>query len=302
MVEKINLTFLGTGSAIPTIRRSHPAMFLSYKTENILIDCGEGTQRQFRKAKINPQKITKLLITHWHADHVLGIPGLIQTLMLNGYNKKLEVYGPKGTKKRFKQYMELFVRQGDDLEISINEVSNDVIFENEEFVLNSIEVDHDCPAIAYSFEVKDKNRLDKEKLKKLKIPNSPLLAKLAEGKTIEIAGQKINGKDLIYEEKGRKIAFVMDTRKCDNVVKLAKNSDLLIVESTYSKEEQEIATNHGHMSSVDAAEVAKKAKVKELILIHLSQRYEGVPKVILNEAREIFDNVSIPEDLDSLEL
>ena len=103
MAEKIKLTFLGTGSAIPTARRNHPATLLQYKDENILVDCGEGTQRQFRKAKLNPCKITRILISHWHGDHVLGLPGLLQTLNLNGYNGKLVLYGPKGSKQKFQE-------------------------------------------------------------------------------------------------------------------------------------------------------------------------------------------------------
>ena len=302
MVEKINITFLGTGSAIPTARRNHPAMLLRYKSENILVDCGEGTQRQFRKAHINPCKITKLLITHWHADHVLGIPGLIQTMMLNGYNKKLEVYGPRGTKAKFEQYLDLFIHKENELDIVIKEINNEVFFDNEEFCLEAAKMDHDCPAIAYSFTVKEKSRLDKEKLKELNIPNSPLVAELVEGKTIEINGKKINGKKLIYTEKSRKITFVMDTRINENAIQLAENSDLLICEATYSKDEEEVASEHGHMTSVEAATIAKEAKVKALVLTHLSQRYEAIPKVILAEAKEVFKDVIIPEDLESVEL
>ena len=110
MAEKIKIIFLGTGSAIPTARRNHPAVLLQFKDENILFDCGEGTQRQFKKAKLNPCKITKILISHWHGDHTLGIPGLLQTLVLNGYNKKLEIYGPRGTKKKVKEIMDFFVK------------------------------------------------------------------------------------------------------------------------------------------------------------------------------------------------
>ena len=104
MGEKIKITFLGTSGAIPSIERNHTAVLLSYKSENILVDCGEGTQRQFKYAKLSPNKVTKLLITHWHGDHVLGIPGFLQTLAFSDYKKTLEVYGPVGTKK----FMELF--------------------------------------------------------------------------------------------------------------------------------------------------------------------------------------------------
>src|SRR3989344_9655885 len=99
-MEKVNLAFLGTGNAIPTIKRNHTSILFSYKNENILIDCGEGTQRQFRHLQISPSKLTRILITHWHGDHILGLPGLFQTLAMNNYQKTLQIYGPKGTKNK----------------------------------------------------------------------------------------------------------------------------------------------------------------------------------------------------------
>ena len=302
MVEKIKVTFLGTGSAIPTARRNHPAILLKYKAENILVDCGEGTQRQFRKAKINPCKITKILITHWHGDHVLGLPGLLQTMVLNGYNKKLEIYGPRGTKEWMRKYFDLFVGKMNELYVVVKEVGEGAVFDGEDFHIESVKVEHNCSAVAYSFVVKEKMRLDRKKLDKLKIPNSPLIGELAKGKTVEINGKKINGRRLMYKEDARKIVFIMDTRKCDSIVKLAKGADILISEATYSKEEKEIAFEHAHLTSVDAAKIAKKAKIKSLILIHLSQRYDAIPQVILREARAIFKDVIIPEDLDGIVL
>ena len=301
MVEKIELTFLGTGSAIPTARRNHPAVLLKYKDENILVDCGEGTQRQFRKAHLNPCKITKILISHWHGDHVLGLPGLLMTMLLNGYNRKLEIYGPRGTKEKVRQYFDLIGRKGQDLDVKVSEFSRGVIFNSDEFFLEAVGVEHDCPALAYSFVVKEKSRLDKEKLKKLDIPNSPLIGELVKGKKVEIGGKKIDGKKLMYIENSRKVSFLMDSRMCENAVKIAKDSDVLISEATYSKEESEVADERGHLTSVDAATIAKKAKIKALVLVHLSQRYEAVPKVILKEAKEIFSDVVIPEDLDKIE-
>jgi len=327
MTEKINVTFLGTGSAIPTARRNHPAVLLRYKAENILVDCGEGTQRQFRKAHLNPCKITKILISHWHGDHVLGLPGLLQTMMLNGYNKNLEIYGPRGTNERVRAFFDLLGRKGQDLDVKVREVctsrgngkcagaamgnGGEVIIDGGDFQIEAAEMNHDCPAVGYSFVVKEAVRLDKDKLKKLKIPNSPLVGELVKGKVVEIPldskhqmGQvrKIDGKKLMYKEAARKVAFVMDTRYNENAVKLAKGADLLISEATYSKEEEEIAEEHAHLTSVGAAKVAKKAKVDALVLMHLSQRYDMIPKVILREAAEVFKNVRVVEDLDGVEL
>ncbi len=310
MVEKIELTFLGTGSSIPTVRRNHPAVLLKYKAENVLVDCGEGTQRQFRKAKLNPCKVTKILISHWHGDHVLGLPGLLQTLNLNGYNGELVIYGPKGSKRKFQEmvapylgfYWDVSKQMGNKFDIVVKEVSGGVVFDSDDFYLEAVEVDHGCPALAYSFVVKEKKRLDKGKLAKLKIPNSPLVGELVNGKTVEINGKKVDGKKLMYVDPSRKVSFVMDTAITAGLVELAKDADVLISEATYSAEEQDIAKKHGHLTSVDAATIAKKAKVKALVLMHLSQRYEGIPKMILGEAKKVFKDVIIPEDLDSLEL
>ena len=302
MVEKINLTFLGTGSSIPTARRNHPAVLLKYKGENILVDCGEGTQRQFRKAKLNPCKISKILISHWHGDHVLGLPGLLMTMMMNGYNKSLEIYGPRGTKEWVRKYFDLIGQKGQSLDVVVKEVSSGVVFDDGDFCIEAVEVEHDCPAVAYSFVVKEKVRLDREKLVKLKIPNSPLVGELAKGKVVEIDGKRVDGKKLVYREKGRKVSFVMDTRYSDSIVKFVKGADLLVSEATYSAEESELADERGHLTSVGAAKIAKKAKVKGLVLMHLSQRYEAIPKVILKEAAAVFKDVRIVEDLDEVEL
>ena len=303
-MEKIKITFLGTGSAIPTEKRNHPAVLLTYKDENILFDCGEGTQRQFRYAKLNPCKLTKIFLTHWHADHVLGLPGLIQTLMLNGYSKTLKIYGPKNTKKFMEKYLELFAKKANKLKIEIHEISNNKPVDEKEFYIETQEMSHDSPCLAYSFILKSQTRLDKTKLKKLKLPNTPLLGELVKGKKVKIEGKTIDGKKLIYTEPERKITYIMDTRQNKNTAQLAKNSDILICESTYAEDEKEIADEHAHLTSTQAAEIAKQSKSKTLYLTHLSQRYEtkNQQKQILDQAKKVFKNSEIAKDLLSIEL
>ena len=130
----MKITFLGTAHWMPTVKRNHTAILLSYEGENILVDCGEGTQRQFRKAGISPTKVTRLLITHWHGDHVLGIPGLLQSLALQGYRKTLHIYGPKGTKKFMKEVLKVFVFHQHRLSLKVEEVSGK-FFETKDFYL-----------------------------------------------------------------------------------------------------------------------------------------------------------------------
>ncbi|KKK90177.1 hypothetical protein LCGC14_2725720, partial [marine sediment metagenome] len=144
----IKLTFLGTSASIPSAERNHTAILLTYYGENILVDCGEGTQRQFRKARLNPCKITRILITHWHADHILGIPGLLKTLALSGYNKTLFIYGPKGTKILMKTLLKLFAFKG-EYNIKVEEV-NEKFFETKDFYLKTKKMTHRVPCNAYA--------------------------------------------------------------------------------------------------------------------------------------------------------
>lgn len=292
----IKITFLGTSDSIPSATRNHSAILLTYKGENILVDCGEGTQRQFRKARLNPGKITRLLITHWHGDHVLGIPGLLQTLALSGYNKTLFVYGPKGTKILMKALLKLFAIK-EKIKIEVKEV-NGKFLDTEEFYLEAKKMQHGTSCNAYSFVKKGLIRINKSKLKKYKIPTGKHLAKLKQGKNITFKGKKYSAKDLTFKEEDKKVSFILDTSMNKNAVLLAKNSDLFICESSFASDLKDKAKERKHLTSEQAAEIAKKSKSKKLILTHLSQRYDNDKKKILNEAKKVFKNTSLINDLD----
>jgi len=297
-MEKIRITFLGTANAVPTKLRNHTSMLLTYKDENMLFDCGEGTQRQFRYAELSPSKITKLLITHWHGDHILGIPGLLQTLGMSAYDRTLKIYGPRRSKYFFSLLDQLATIR---IKTEIHEMEDDSIKEKE-FLIESKSMDHDTPCNAYAFIIKDKLRLDKSKLKKYKLPNSPLLGDLQAGKDIVHNGKKIKASQATYLEKGRKVVFIMDTAYTDKAVEIAKDADLLIIESTFSKDEEELAKEYKHLTATQAATIAKKANVKALLLTHISQRYEHIPQIIEKEAKRIFKNLKVAKDLDVIEL
>lgn len=298
---KIPICFLGTSQAIPTAKRNHTAMLLQYKDENMLVDCGEGTQRQFRKAGLNPCRLTRILITHWHGDHILGLPGLLQTLALNGYNKTLRIYGPRGTRQYAELMFRLFVFRG-KIKYEIHEVESGKVFETDDFYIEAMPMIHGAPCLAYSFVEKDKRRINKEKLKKLKLPNTRLIKELQQGRDIELHGKKISAKDITYMQKGKKISFILDTALNENAYRIAKDSDILICEATYTKKEKELAADYKHLTAEQSAQIAKKANAKKLILTHISQRYENKEKHILIEAKKIFQNASIAEDLDNIEV
>lgn len=303
MTSKIKVTFLGTSDAIPSANRNHSAMLLEYNGENILVDCGEGTQRQFRKAKLNPCKITRILISHWHGDHVLGLPGLLSTLSLSGYNQTIYLYGPKGTKKFVKEMLETFEFQ-QNYKIIVDEVSGK-FFSGKDFSLEAKAMTHGVPCNAYSFVKENQLRIDKTKLKKSGLPEGPLLSKIKQGKDVEFNGKMFKAKDLTYLEEGKKISFVMDTSYNDKIVPFVKDSNVLIIESTFledSEKGKELAKDYKHLTAKQTAEIAKHAKVGKLILTHLSSRYDKNPKLLLDEAKKIFKESVVAKDFDVFEI
>ncbi len=296
----IKVTFLGTSYSIPTPERNHTGILLTYHGENILVDCGEGTQRQFRIAKLSPAKITRILITHWHGDHVLGLPGILQTLALGGYNKELHIYGPKGIKNHIHEMIKAFPFHL-NYKITVQEVSGK-FFETEEFYIEAKEMTHSVPCNAYSFVKKGKLRIDKMKLKKSKLPSGPWLKQLTVGKDIKYEGKKYKSKDLTFMENGKKVSIVLDTSINPKIVPFVKESNLLITESTFHSELEKEAKEKKHLTARQAGEIAKKSNSKKLILTHISDRYKNDLQKLLSDAGKIFKNVHLMKDFDSVEI
>ena len=300
MASKIKIKFLGTSAQIPSAKRNHSAILLTYKDENILFDCGEGTQRQFRKAQLNPCKLTRIVITHIHGDHTFGLPGLLSTLNFSGYNKELIIYCPKGTKKIIEEFVDVeHLKNG--FKIKIQEVIGK-FYENPEFYLEAESMQHGLPTNAYNFVIKSRLRIDKSKLKKYKIEQGPLLKNLKEGKDIVYKGKKYKAKDLLYGEPGKKVSFVMDTLFNNKIIKFVKDADLLICDSSFTSQNTKEAKEHLHLTSKQDGEIAKTAKAKKLVLTHISQRYENRLKEILEDAKKSFKNVVIAEDFSEFEV
>jgi ribonuclease Z len=293
------IIFLGTADSIPSANRNHTAILLTKDGENILFDCGEGTQRQFRKAKLNPCKITKILISHWHGDHILGLPGLLSTLALSGYNRNLEIYGPEGSKKKFDEMLRIFSFKC-DYEIVFSEVSRGRFFEDDEFYLEAEEMQHRIPCLAYSFVEKGHVRIKLEKVEEL--GSGSHLKDLKEGRDIVVGGKKVRSKDCVYREEDRKVSVVMDTRMNSKIVPFVKKADILISEGTYSSDFIEEAKKHMHLTVGQVAEVAKKAKVGKLMITHVSSRHIKNWKGLCDDARSVFENSYFPRDFDSFDL
>ncbi len=259
----MEIIFLGTGSMVPTKERNHSAVLLMYKGEGILIDCGEGTQRQIKVAGLNLNKITKVLISHWHGDHVLGLPGLVQTMGSLDYEGDLHIYGPKGTKVRWGNMGKVFLFE-DRVKVDAQDVSKTRFFENDDYYLEALALEHTTACLGFNFVEKDRRRIKKEALRKLGIPDGSHLGKLQDGESIKWDGKIIKPEDVTYLVKGKKVTYIADTKLCGNAIKLAQDADILICESTYANALEEKAARYKHLTAGQAGFIANKANVKRL--------------------------------------
>lgn len=285
----MQLLFLGTSSMMPTKDRNQMGVLLSYGSEGILFDCGEGMQRQIKIAGEKITKITKILISHWHGDHVLGLPGLIQSLSASEYNRRLEIYGPKGTRKRIENLFNVFVFDR-RLEMKVKEIVKEgIFFENDDFELEAGKLEHGIETLGFCFRERQKRRIDMDKVSKLKIPVGPLIGKLQDGKTVTFNGKNIKPDDVSDVIEGKSIAYITDTSLCNGCYKLAKSVDLLICEATYTSNLEEKSESHYHLTAKQAALLANKANAKKLVLVHFSSRYKTTDE-LQEEARTYFSN------------
>ncbi|WP_407377333.1 ribonuclease Z [Methanobrevibacter sp.] len=299
----MEIIFLGTSSAVHSKERNHPSIALKAFGDVMLFDCGEGAQRQMLHTKVSPMKISKIFISHFHGDHILGLPGLLQSLGLQGREEKMTIYGPKGLGK----VMDAIFNFGYckfDYPIEFIEIGSEIIEETDEYIIRSQMVRHNVPCLAYSIEEKKKPRFLREKAIELGVPVGPAFGRLHNGEEVEVDGKIIKPEQVLGEpRKGIKITYSGDTRPCEELIEFAKDSTILIHESTFSTQDEENAEEHGHSTAADAAYVAKQSNTNELILTHISTRYNGdFYKILLNEAREIFENTKIAYDFMNIEL
>lgn len=293
----MKLLFLGTGAMVPTKQRNVSSVLLEYEGEFILFDCGEGTQRQMNLAGYNRTKVSKVLITHWHGDHVSGLIGLIQTIGNVPNPGVLTIIGPTGTQQRM-DHLTRAVQFDARLKLDVQEVYPEkptVVHDDGKYVIEAVKVDHGVPTIAFSFVEKDARRIDMERAQKLGLKEGPLLGKLSRGKSVELDGKSISPEQVTYVQRGRKVSYVMDTTPCDSAVRLAENADVLICESTFGSQDQDKADAYGHLSAADAARMAKSSHAKQLVITHFSQRYFDISP-LLEEAQEVFSKTVAAHD------
>jgi ribonuclease Z len=300
----LKVTFLGTGGSIPTPKRALPAILIQRENEHIMFDCGEGVQRQMIKAKTGFHKKMKIFITHMHGDHLLGLPGLLQTMALLDRQKKLDIYGPLGI-RNFMECIRKTVQFVLTFPVEIHEIEKTgIVAEEQEYTVQAIHANHVIPSLVYALVEKPRpGRFFPDKAKKLHVPEGPFWSKLQHGQTVKLHNQrKIKPEDVMSSPRtGRKIVYTGDTRPFKELAKFATDADLLIHDATLDDDLAERAKEDGHSTPTQAAKDAKKAKVKRLVLTHISARYKD-PQKLLKEARKIFKNTIIAEDFLKVEI
>ena len=289
----VEIIFLGTSCMQPTKKRNHPGFLLKYKKENILFDCGEGIQRQMRIAGIKPAKITRLLISHWHGDHVFGISGLMSSMGADQFAKKLYIYGPKGSKKYLEHLFKSFAAKN-IIDYEVKEIDSGIIFENDEFKLVAEQLRHTAICVGYSFIEKDRLRINIAKANKLGL-KGPILSRLQKGMDVNHKGKKIKAEDVTYVVNGKKISYIADTKVCTGANRLAKDADLLISEGTHLSDIREKTEKYMHLTVKDAAMIASENNAQKLVITHISQRYKNTIEIV-EEARTYFDDTIAAKD------
>ncbi|MCJ7424038.1 ribonuclease Z [Candidatus Bathyarchaeota archaeon] len=300
----IRVIFLGTGGSVPTQKRGLPAILVQRKNEQLMFDCGEGAQRQMIRTGGGFHRKMKIFITHMHGDHILGLPGLLQTMALLDRQRKLEIFGPPGT-VQFLQCIKETLKFVLTFQVELHEIKEPgVICEEEEYLIEAVWTNHAVPNLSYALLEKPRSgRFYPEKARKLGVPEGPLWSKLQQGHKVKLPdGQTVRPEQVVGPSRGgRKIVYSGDTTSSESLAKLAAKADLLIHDATLDDDLADRACEDGHSTPSQAAEIAKKAKVKQLILTHISARYDDTSK-LLDQAKKKFRNTHVAEDFMKIEI
>lgn len=304
-----DVLFLGTGASIPSKNRTLPAVAIRHDSEVVLFDCGEGVQRQLMLSPLSFMKITAIFVTHLHGDHILGLPGLLQTMGMSGRRNPLLVAGPKGTTHSVRSLLGACDRSHkdrnpdpiNDLEfpLEVVEMEHGQIIQMKGYSVKAFKTEHGVESIGFRFIENDlPGRFDKEKALSLGLDPGKDFSDIQKGITVKgISPSEIIGRP----RPGCSIVYTGDTIPCDTLTEAVENATLLIHESTYSETDSKLATDNLHSTAKDAATLAKNTNVKMLALIHVSNRYDE-PETLLEEAQAIFKNSIMPKDMDMLSI
>lgn len=291
----LSLFFAGTAGSVPTARRGLPAILMRRGADRILFDCGEGTQRQLLRS-VGLMDLTDVFVTHFHADHWLGLPGMLKTFDLRARERPLTIYGPPGLAKLLHSMRHVW--GGIGYEVAIVELADDEQVERDEYVIEPFPVAHRGVAYGYAVVEDDRpGRFDAALAEQLGVRPGPDFGRLQRGETVNgVRPEQVIGED----RPGRKLVISGDTAPCDVLVEVAYRADLLVHEATFTREEADRARETQHSTAEQAAKAAREAEVRLLALVHLSTRYGG--REIREEARAVFPDTLVPRDFDTIEI
>jgi ribonuclease Z len=291
----LSLFFAGTAGSVPTARRGLPAILLRAGGDRLLIDCGEGTQRQLLRSVGLPD-LDAVFLTHYHADHWLGLPGMLKTFDLRGRDKPLAIYGPPGLRALFDALRPVYGRVTYPVEYVELERHEDVHFGG--YSVSSFPVEHRVPAYGYAFVEDDRpGRFDVETAVRLGVEPGPDFGRLQRGETVDGVSP---GQVIGEHRSGRRVVVSGDTAPCQSVEAVAHDADVLVHEATFTEDERVRARETGHSTARQAAELARDAGVRMLALTHLSTRF--FPREIREEARSYFESTVVPRDFDAIDV
>jgi ribonuclease Z len=295
----LDVLFVGTAGSAPTARRGLPATLVRRGGDRLLFDCGEGTQRQLLRS-VGLLELEEIFISHFHADHFLGLPGLLKTFSLRGREHPLTIYGPPRLGALFDAMRPVMGKTA--FEVRIVELEPNQELWRDGYRVAAFAVEHRVLAYGYALiEDERPGRFDDARARELGVTPGPDFGRLQEGETVTGSKGEVQPEQVLGEpRRGRKVVIAGDTSPCEMTALVAHGADLLVHEATFSIEDADRARETGHSTARDAAELAKRAEVELLALNHISQRYAG-PE-LRDEAREIFPNTIVPRDFDRVEI
>jgi ribonuclease Z len=299
----LRITFLGTGGSLPTRNRNPSAVIVNLKGELLLFDCGEGTQQQMMRAKTGMMSLSSIFVSHFHADHFLGIPGLIQTMSFLGRKEPLTIYGPEGTRE-FTEFFKVLGYCNLKYEIRGVELSPGDVVEGKDYIVRALKTEHSVPSLGYALiENPRPGRFNRERAVELGVPPGPLFAKLQKGSPVEVNGKTVMPEEVVGAPRpGRTIIYSGDTRPCEAVLEASRDADLLIHDGSFADEMADWAEESMHSTAGEVAALAKESGVRQLVLTHISSRYTDDVEPILKDSKKVFENVIVAEDLMELEV
>ena len=297
----LDVVFIGTSGSTPTARRGAPSLLLRRGGDRLLVDCGEGTQRQLQRSTVGLLDLPDIFITHFHADHYLGLPGMLKTFSLRGREAPLTVYGPSGLRALFAALQRVFGKLS--YELTLIELEPGELIDRGEYSIDPIAVDHDVVALGYALVERERSgRFDVEAARNLGVPEGPLWGALQRGAPVDLDdGTTVTPDAVVGEPRpGRRIVVTGDTRPTRSVLEAANQAQLLVHDGGFGDEEVERAGETGHSTATQAAQVASVADVGLLALTHVSPRYFG-PE-LAREARGMFAGTIVPRDFDVVDV